>query len=60
VKEKQLSDDLKATQSELADKTAALEQAERALASTQSELTQVTARFNDSSVAAGGQRVEMV
>ncbi|HYZ45295.1 MAG TPA: hypothetical protein VE667_10595 [Xanthobacteraceae bacterium] len=60
AKEKQLSDDLTATQSELADKTAALEQAERALAGMQSELTQVTASFNDSSVAAGGQRVELV
>ena len=60
AKENQLSDDLAATRSELADKTSALEQAERALASTQSELTQVTASFNDSSVAAGGQRVELV
>src|SRR6266550_5709456 len=60
AKERQLSDDLAATQSELADKTAALEQAERGLASTQSELVQVTANFNDSSVAAGGQRVEVV
>src|SRR6476660_9233933 len=60
AKENQLSDDLAVTRSELADKTAALEHAERALASTQSELTQVTASFNDSSVAAGGQRVEVV
>ncbi len=60
AKENQLSDDLAVTRSELADKTAALEHAERALASTQSELTQVTASFNDSSVAAGGRRVELV
>jgi chromosome segregation ATPase len=60
VKERQLSDDLAATQSELAQKTVSLEQAERALASTQAELTQVTASFNDSSVSAGGQRVELV
>jgi chromosome segregation ATPase len=60
AKENQLSDDLAATRSELAEKTAALEQAEGALASAQSELTQVTASFNDSSVAAGGQRVELV
>ena len=56
AKEKQLSDDLQTTQTELAAKTVALEEAERALASTRTELVQVTANFNDASVAAGGQR----
>ena len=60
AKEKQLSDDLQATQTELAAKTGSLEEAERALASARTELVQVTASFNDASVAAGGQRVEFV
>jgi chromosome segregation ATPase len=60
AKEKQLSDDLQTTQTELAAKTGALEEAERALASARTELTQVTANFNDASVASGSQRVEVV
>jgi chromosome segregation ATPase len=60
AKEKQLSDDLQTTQTELAAKTVALEESERALASARTELVQVTANFNDASVAAGGQRVELV
>src|SRR5262249_5016761 len=38
---------------------AALEEAERALASAQAGLAHVTASFNDTSVTAGGQRVEL-
>jgi chromosome segregation ATPase len=60
AKERQLSEDLADTQSELAAKTAALEKAERALAATQSDLALVTASFNDTSVAAGGQRTEFM
>jgi chromosome segregation ATPase len=60
AKERQLSDDLQTTQTELAGKTVALEEAERALASARTELVQVTANFNDASVAAGGQRVELM
>src|SRR5258707_3618173 len=60
AKEKQLSDDLQTTQTELAAKTVALEESERALASARTDLVQVTATFNDASVAAGGQRVELV
>jgi chromosome segregation ATPase len=60
AKEKQLSDDLQTTQIELAAKTGALEETERALASARTELTQVTANFNDASVASGSQRVEVV
>ena len=60
VKERQLTEDLADTQSELAAKTAALETAERALATAQSDLAQVTASFNDTSVAAGGQRAEFM
>ena len=60
AKEKQLSDDLQTTQAELAAKTGALEEAERALASARTELVLVTANFNDASVASGSQRVELV
>src|SRR5262249_33196437 len=60
AKEKQLSDDLQTTQTELAAKTGALEETERALASARTELTRVTANFNDASVASGSQRVEVV
>ena len=60
AKEKLLSDDLQTTQTELAGKTVALEESERSLASARTELVQVTANFNDASVAAGGQRVELV
>jgi chromosome segregation ATPase len=60
AKERQLAEDLADTQSELAAKTDALEKAERALATTQSDLAQVTASFNDTSVAAGGQRAEFL
>jgi chromosome segregation ATPase len=60
AKEKQLSDDLQTTQTELAAKTGALEEAERALASARTELAQVTANFNDASVTSGSQRVEVV
>src|SRR5260370_18878514 len=52
AKEKQLSDDLQTTQTELAAKTVALAEAERALASARTELVQVTANFNNASVAA--------
>jgi chromosome segregation ATPase len=60
AKEKQLSDDLATTQAELAAKTSALETAERGLANAQAELRQVTASFNDSSVTASGQQVELM
>jgi chromosome segregation ATPase len=60
AKEKQLSDDLQTAQAELAAKTAALDETERALASTRTELAQVTASFNDTSVTSGSQRVELV
>src|SRR5438093_412140 len=59
TKETQLTEDLGIAQGELAAKTAALEQTERALASAQAELAHVTASFNGSSVTAGGQRVEL-
>ena len=59
AKEKQLTEDLGIAQGELAAKTAALEETERALASAQAELAHVTASFNDASVAAGDQRVEL-
>jgi len=60
AKEKQLFDDLQTTQTELAAKTGALEETERALASARTDLAQVTANFNDASVASGSQRVEVV
>lgn len=60
AKERQLSEDLASTQAELATKTAALDEAERALASTRAELVHVTANFNEASVASGSQRTEMM
>src|SRR5262249_59459759 len=52
AKEKQLTEDLGIAQGELAAKTAALEETERALASAQAELAHVTASFNHPPVAA--------
>src|SRR5258708_36078533 len=57
AKEKQLTEDLGIAQGELAAKTAALEETERALASAQAERAHVTASFHDTSVTAGGPRV---
>jgi chromosome segregation ATPase len=60
AKEKQLTDDLKAAQDELAAKVAEMEQAEHTLASTQAELVQTSGNFHERSVTADSQRVELV
>jgi chromosome segregation ATPase len=59
AKEKQLSDDLAATQSELADKTAALEQAERAPQAAVSNRSKTVALF-DALVGTGEQRSRQI
>jgi chromosome segregation ATPase len=59
AKERQLIEDLGTAQGELATKTAALEETERALASAQADLAHVTTSSKDTSVTAGGQRVEL-
>jgi chromosome segregation ATPase len=60
AKEKQLTDDLKAAQDELAAKVAEMEEAEHTLASTQAELVQTSGNFHERSVTADSQRVELV
>jgi chromosome segregation ATPase len=59
AKEKQLSDDLRAWETQHTAKASALEEGERALASTQAELAQVAAQLHQSSMASEGQRVEL-
>ena len=60
AKEKQLADELALYRTDTEIKSTALEDAERALAATQAELAQVTANFNEASVTADSQRVELV
>ena len=60
AKEKQLADDVRALEAQLAGNAAALEQAEQALASAQAELAQATANFHTSSMSSDSHRVELV
>ncbi len=60
AKEKQLADELALYRTDTEIKSTALEDAERALAATQAEFAQVTANFNEASVTADSQRVELV
>src|SRR5215469_2442449 len=60
AKERQLNDDLQALRDELTGRTATLEERERLLATTQAELTQTTGSFQESSLTADSQRVELV
>ena len=60
AKEKQLTDELALYRTDTEIKSTALEDAERALAATQAEFAQVTANFNEASVTADSQRVELV
>ena len=60
AKEKQLADELALYRTDTEIKSTALEDAERALAATQAELVQATANFNEASVTADSQRVELV
>ena len=56
AKERQLADDLESTQADLAVKGGALEETERALASTEAELTEVRAKLPRSLVTADSKR----
>jgi len=60
AREKALRDQLRTTEEELNLKTSALRAAEKSLADRQSELEKLTAEFNQQSVTASGQRVEIV
>src|SRR5712691_3074639 len=60
AKEKQLTDELRSTAQQLAATTATLGETERTLTDTQAELAKATANFQESSMTADGQRVELV
>jgi chromosome segregation ATPase len=60
AREKALKDQLHTTEDELAIKTTALREAERALADRQSELSRLTGDFDEKAVAAAGQSIEIV
>src|SRR3982751_5530622 len=60
AREKSLKDQLHTTEDELAIKTNALREAERALAGRQAELGRLTMELDDTAVAAAGQSVEIV
>src|SRR5215211_6349472 len=60
AREKSLKDQLHTTEDELAIKTNALREAERALAGRQAELSRLTTELDDTSVTAAGQNVEIV
>ena len=59
AKEKQLNEDLESVRAELAAKSSALEETERALAGTQAELAQAGTNFQESSLTGDSQRVEL-
>ncbi len=60
AKEKQLTDDLRETQQQRDEKTAALQEAERLLQETRTRLTTSTIATNDSALTVDSQRVELV
>jgi chromosome segregation ATPase len=60
AREKTFKDQLKATEDELAAKTDALHEAERALADKQAELARLTGNLDERAVASDSQRVEIV
>ena len=60
AREKQLADDVRSLQAELAAKSAALEEAYGALAAARADFSHVHADFHESTVAADSQRVELV
>ena len=59
AKEKQLADDVRALENELAARTGAWQEAEGALASAQAELARITAHFQQNSLSSDTQRVEL-
>ena len=60
AKEKQLTEDLRKTEEELAARTAALQETEQSLADTQAELGELTGNLNDATRRADSQRVELI
>ncbi len=60
AKERQLTDDLQAAEKELAARNAALQETEQKLAGAQAQIGELTTNFNDSSLTADSQRVELV
>jgi chromosome segregation ATPase len=60
AKEKTLTDQLRETEQDLAEKSAALEAAEKALAQKEASLGKLNADYHESSVTADSQRVELV
>jgi chromosome segregation ATPase len=59
AKEKQLADDVRALESELAARTGALQEAEGAFANAQAELTRISAHFQQNTLSSDTQRVEL-
>jgi chromosome segregation ATPase len=59
AKEKQLNEDLESVRAELAAKSSALEETERALAGTRADLIQASTNFQESSLTGDSQRVEL-
>jgi chromosome segregation ATPase len=60
AKEKQLIEDLQSAQKELAARAATLQETERMLAGAQAQIGELTTNFNDSSITADSQRIELV
>ena len=60
AKERQLTEEVRGFEPELAGKTKAFEQTQRALADREAELAQLTAKYHEASVSAESQRVELV
>src|SRR6266545_3111252 len=60
AKEKLLADELQAAEKELAARNAALQETEQKLAGAQAQIGELTTNFNDSSLTADSQRVELV
>jgi chromosome segregation ATPase len=59
AKERQLTEDLKGLEAELASRSGALETTEGSLAGTQTELAQLSVQLHQNSMASEGQRVEL-
>ena len=60
AKERQLHEQIKNAEPELAVRTKALDEAQRALAEAQAELAQLTSKYHEGSVSGESQRVELV
>jgi chromosome segregation ATPase len=60
AKEKQLAEDLRQTQKDLAARTAALQQAEQSLAGARAKIGELTSNVNDITLTSDKQRVELI